>query len=132
MAKIERFEDLVAWQKARELRKMVRRITMEPQFRRELDFRSQIRRAALSVMSNIAEGFERGSRADFARFLVMSKASCGEVRSLLYAALDDELIDQQAFRTLYEQTEEVGRIVGGLRVAVVRQKEAQQLHPYGR
>jgi four helix bundle protein len=130
MAKIGRFEDLVAWQKARELRKMVRLVTMEPQFRRELDFRSQIRRAALSVMSNIAEGFERGSRADFARFLVMSKASCGEVRSLLYAALDDELIDQEAFRLLYAQTEEVGRIVGGLRVAVVRQKEEQQLRPF--
>ena len=129
MAKIERFEDLGAWQKARELRKMVRHVTMEPQFRRELDFRSQICRAALSVLSNIAEGFERGSRADFARFLVMSKASCGEVRSLLYAAVDDELIDQQSFRLLYAQTEEVGRIVGGLRVAVVRQNEEQQLRP---
>ncbi len=94
MAKIERFEDLIAWQKARALRKVVKQATAGPAFRRELDFRSQIRRAALSVMSNIAEGFERGSRADFAHFLVMSKASCGEVRSLLYAALDDELFDQ--------------------------------------
>ena len=98
MAKIERFEDLIAWQKARELRKAIRLATSGAQFRRELDFRSQIRRAGLSVMSNIAEGFERGSRADFARFLVISKASCGEVRSLLYAALDDELIDTVTLR----------------------------------
>ena len=122
MAKIERFEDLIAWQKARELRKMVKQATEGSAFRRELDFRSQIRRAALSVMSNIAEGFERGSRADFAHFLVMSKASCGEVRSLLYVAFDDELIDQSTFDRLYIQTEEVGRIVGGLRVAVAKQK----------
>lgn len=95
MAKIERFEDLVAWQKARELRRAVRQATAGPQFRHEVDFRSQIRRAALSVMSNVAEGFERGSRADFAHFLVMSKASCGEVRSLLYAGIDDGLFDKQ-------------------------------------
>ncbi len=122
MAKIERFEELIAWQKARLLRKAVTQATSVPAFRREIDLRNQIRRAALSVMSNIAEGFERGSRADFAHFLVMSKASCGEVRSLLYAALDDELIDQTRFDQLYIQTEEVGRIVGGLRVAVAKQK----------
>ena len=122
MAKIERFEDLIAWQKARALRKVVKQATAGPAFRRELDFRSQIRRAALLVMSNIAEGFERGSRADFAHFLVMSKASCGEVRSLLYAALEDELFDQGTFDRLYAQTEEVGRIVGGQRVAVAKQK----------
>ena len=122
MARIERFEDLIAWQKARELRNAIRQATAGAQFRRELDLRSQIRRAALSVMSNVAEGFERGSRADFAHFLVMSKASCGEVRSLLYAALDDELLDRSTFDRLYIQTEEVGRIVGGLRVAVAKQK----------
>jgi four helix bundle protein len=74
-------------------------------------------------MSNIAEGFERGSGADFARFLVMAKASCGEVRSLLYEALDDRLIEEATFKSLYAQTEEVGRIVGGLRVAVSKQKD---------
>jgi four helix bundle protein len=125
VAKIERFEDLIAWQKARVLRADLRRATAAPAFRRELDLRSQIRSAALSVMSNSAEGFERGSRADFARFLVMSKASCGEVRSLLYAALDDELIDRAAFDALYDQTTEVGRIVGGLRVAVARGKDTK-------
>ena len=125
MAKIEKFEDLIAWQKARVLRAEIRGATSEPMFRREMVLRGQIRSAALSIMSNIAEGFERGSRADFARFLVMAKASCGEVRSLLYAALDDELLDVAAFERLYQQTEEVGRIVGGLRAAVVRQKETK-------
>lgn len=123
MAKIERFEDLIAWQKARALRKAIRQATLAPQFQRDFDFLSQIRRASRSVMSNIAEGFERGSRADFARFLVMAKASCGEVRSLLYEALDDQLIDDATFRSLRAQTEEVGRIVGGLRVAVAKQKD---------
>jgi four helix bundle protein len=123
MATIERFEDLIAWQKARILRKAVQQATAGPAFRRELEFRSQIRRAAMSVMSNVAEGFERGSRADFARFLVMSKASSGEVRSLLYVAMDDELSDQPTFNRLYEMTEEVGRIVGGLRVAVAKQRD---------
>ncbi len=99
MAKVERFEDLVAWQKARALRKEIKQITLGPQFRRDLDFRSQIRRAALSVMSNIAEGFERGTRAEFAHFLATSKASCGEVRSLLYAAFDDEMFDDLTIQT---------------------------------
>ena len=105
------------------MRKSVKQITLGRQFRAELDFRSQIRRAALSVMSNIAEGFERGTRAEFAHFLATSKASCGEVRSLLYAALDDELIDTPTFRRVYEQTDEVSRIVGGLRASVVRQRD---------
>lgn len=126
MAKVERFEDLVAWQRARQLRRAVKVMTLQPQFRRDLDFRSQIRRAALSVMSNIAEGFERGSRAEFAHFLATSKASCGEVRSLLYAAFDDDLIDQAAFDTIYAQTDEVSRIVGGLRAAVVKQRDADR------
>ena len=105
------------------MRKSVKEITLGRQFRAEPDFRSQIRRAALSVMSNIAEGFERGTRAEFAHFLATSKASCGEVRSLLYAALDDELIDTPTFRLVYEQTEEVSRIVGGLRASVIRQRD---------
>ena len=128
MAKIERFEDLIAWQKARDMRGAVKRATMPAAFRTDLDLRSQIRRAALSVMSNIAEGFERGSRADFARFLAMSKASCGEVRSLLYAARDDDLLDRPTSERLYAQTDEVSRVVGGLRAVVVQQRDADRRH----
>ena len=77
-------------------------------------------------MSNIAEGFERGGRPEFAQFLKMSKASCGELRSLFYVALDAEYIDQATFEQLREQVNEVGRIVGGLRAAVERQREEQR------
>lgn len=126
MARVERFEDLVAWQKARELRRAIRATTRSTAFAREFDTRDQIQRASTSVMSNIAEGFERGSRAEFARFLATSKASCGEVRSLLYAALDDELIDQATFARLYAQTDEVSRIVGGLRAVVTKQRDADR------
>lgn len=126
MAKVERFEDLVAWQKARELRRSIRAATRSAAFAHEYDTRNQIQRASTSVMSNIAEGFERGSRAEFARFLATSKASCGEVRSLLYAALDDELFDQATFSRLYTQTDEVSRIVGGLRAVVTKQRDADR------
>ncbi len=126
MAKIERFEDLVAWQKARELRWAVRDMTRAPRFKQEYEVSDQVRRAALSVMSNIAEGYERASRAEFARFLATAKASCGEVRSLLYAALDDELIDRAVFDRIYAQTDEVSRIVGGLRAVVVKQRDADR------
>lgn len=126
MAKIERFEDLVAWQKARELRRVVRDMTRAPRFKQEYEVSDQIRRAALSVMSNIAEGYERASRAEFARFLATAKASCGEVRSLLYAALDDELIDRAVFDRIHAQTDEVSRIVGGLRAVVVKQRDADR------
>ena len=126
MAKVERFEDLVAWQKARELRRSIRAATRSAAFANEYDTRNQIQRASTSVMSNIAEGFERGSRAEFARFLATSKASCGEVRSLLYAALDDELVDHVTFSRLYTQTDEVSRIVGGLRAVVTKQRDADR------
>jgi four helix bundle protein len=126
MAKIERFEDLIAWQKARDMRRAIKSATASFRFRTDLDLRSQIRRAALSVMSNIAEGFERGSRAEFAHFLATSKASCGEVRSLLYAAYDDDLLDQPTFDRLYAQTDEVSRVVGGLRATVVKQRDADR------
>lgn len=72
-------------------------------------------------MSNIAEGFDRGGRKEFHQFLVVSKASCAEVRSQLYVALDAEYLTPQQFQTLYAKTEEVGRIINGLRLAVQRQ-----------
>lgn len=127
--KVERFEDLVAWQKARILRKSVYRMTKSTPAAQDRDYCRQIQRAAVSVMSNIAEGFERGGRAEFHQFLSTSKASCGEVRSLLYVALDEDYISEQAFKTIYEQTEEAGRIVGGLRAAVARQRDARKASP---
>ena len=125
MSTTERFEDLVAWQKARELRMAVYTFTKLPHVRRDRGFVDQIQRASVSVMSNIAEGFERGRRAEFHQYLSTAKASCGEVRSLLYVALDEHYLDAPAFSSLSKLAEEVGRIVGGLRAAVARQRDAQ-------
>jgi four helix bundle protein len=122
--RIERFEDLVAWQRARTLNREIYRLTMSQAFANDRELTRQIRRASLSVMTNIAEGFERGGRAEFAHFLSIAKASAGEVRSLLYAAMDVGVIDQSTFTTSVRQVEEVSRIVGGLRAAVARQREA--------
>ena len=120
--KIERFEDLIAWQKARELTKNIYKITRQGEFKNDFGLRDQIRRASVSVMSNIAEGFERGGRSEFHQFLVIAKGSCAELRSHLYVALDADYIDTQTFQRLYTVAEEAKRVIGGLRSAVYKQK----------
>jgi len=108
------FEDLIAWQKARELRKSVYRASRTKQFSRDFKLRDQIQGAALSVMSNIAEGYERNRISEFLYFLRVAKASCGEVRSQLYAAFDEGYIDGTAMHQLLDQAAEVCRILRGL------------------
>ena len=119
--KIERFEDLIAWQKARELTKQIYDVTRTNPFSKDFGLKDQIRRASVSVMSNIAEGFDRGGRAEFHRFLVIAKGSCAEVRSQLYIASDIGYIDQKCFDELYSLVSEISRIIGGLRAAVQKQ-----------
>jgi four helix bundle protein len=126
MSKIERFEDLVAWQKARELTREIYRISRQGAFAKDFGLSGQIQRAAVSVMPNIAEGFERGGRGEFAQFLSTAKASCAEVRSQLYIAFDIGYVDQPTLDQLLTRAEEVGRIVGGLRAAVERQRDEQR------
>ncbi len=121
--KVERFEDLIAWQKARQLTSEIYRITMHGEFARDFGLRDQLRRAAVSVMSNIAEGFERGSRGEFHQFLVVAKASCAEVRSQLYVAQDVGYINQETFDIVIGSTGELSRIIGGLRAAVQKQRD---------
>lgn len=123
MAKIERFEDLIAWQKARELTRAIYDATRQGTFAKDYGLSGQIQRASVSIMSNIAEGFERGGRGEFHQFLSTAKASCAEVRSQLYVALDVGYLDKALFDLLMEQAEEVARIVGRLRASVQRQKE---------
>ena len=123
--KIERFEDLIAWQKARELTRSIYKITNKGKFARDFGLRDQIRRASVSVMSNIAEGFERGGRAEFHQFLVIAKGSCAEVRSQLYVALDTNYIDKRTFDKISLLAIETSRIIGGLRAAVYKQKKTQ-------
>ena len=120
--KVKRFEDLIAWQKARKLAGRIYQTTSEGSFARDFYLKDQIRRAAVSIMSNIAEGFERNSAADFHRFLVMAKASCAELRNQLYLALDVAHIQAAQFGLLMEQATEVSRIIGGLRASVERRK----------
>ena len=123
--KIERFEDLIAWQKARELTRSIYKITNKGKFARDFGLRDQIRRASVSVMSNIAEGFERGGRAEFHQFLVIAKGSCAEVLSQLYVALDTNYIDKRTFDKISLLAIETSRIIGGLRAAVYKQKKTQ-------
>ena len=122
-APVKRFEDLIAWQKARTLTAAIYGVTRDVKFARDFGLVDQIRRAAVSAMSNIAEGFERSSATEFHRFLFMAKGSRAEVRSQLYVALDASYIDASAFDGLMEQAEEVGRVLGGLRASVERRKD---------
>ncbi len=124
--RIERFEDLIAWQKARLLTGEIYKVSVGGDFGRDFGLKNQIQRAAVSVMSNLAEGFERARPSEFHQFLSISKASCAELRSQLYVAFDVGYIEEKQFRRLLSQAEEVGRIIGGLRVAVERKRDAQK------
>jgi four helix bundle protein len=101
MAKVDRFEDLVIWQKARELSKDIYSYTNRVEFKYDARFVQQIRAAAGSVMDNIAEGFERAGNKEFINFLYIAKGSCGEVRSQIARALDAEYINEEEYRSLY-------------------------------
>jgi four helix bundle protein len=120
---IRRFEDLVAWQKARVLAASVYRLCATGMIARDYEMKDQMRRAVLSVMSNVAEGFERGNPSENLMFLRYAKASCGELRSQLYVALDAEYLTEEQFTQLMNQAEEVGRLVGGLKAAVERYRD---------
>jgi len=122
MSQVRRFEELVAWQKARVLTRQVYEMIQQGAFAKDYGLRDQIRRAAVSIMSNIAEGHERSSHADFARFLAIAKASCAEVRSQLYIALDIGYISQSKFDDMFRLADEVGRIIGGLKISVEKRK----------
>ena len=123
---VDKFEDLIAWQKARTLTGRVYEITNDGAFARDFGLRDQIRRAAVSVMSNLAEGFARGGRAEFRQFLVVAKGSCSELRSQLYVANDVGYITDAKFESLMAETDELQRIIGGLRSAVQKQRDASK------
>lgn len=126
MSNIQYFEDLIAWQKARILTKEIYAITRADEFARDYGLVNQIRRASVSIMSNIAEGFERGGRNEFHQFLVIAKASCAEVRSQLFIAYDVGYLSELDFNRLMNLAREVSRIIGGLRASVDRQRKNQK------
>ena len=124
MTGIHRFEDIIAWQKARLLTKSIYETTQSGFFSKDYDLKTQIRRAAVSIMSNIAEGYERGGAKEFRQFLSIAKASCAELRSQLYVAADIGYLQDHQFQNLLSQSEEVGRIIGGLRASVQSTKSS--------
>src|ERR1041385_242260 len=104
--RIERFEDLIAWQKARVLAKAIYEITKQGAFAKDYGLANQIQRASVSILSYIAEGFERGKPSEFHQFLSVAKGSCAEVRSQLYVALDAHYLDEHDFLRLMAQANE--------------------------
>lgn len=119
---VEKFEDLIAWQKARELTRKIYAVTRQGDFAKDFGLSDQIQRASVSIMSNITEGFERNSPNDFHRFLVVAKASCAEMRSQLYVARDIGYLTDTDFKELMNAATEVSRILGGLRTSVDRRR----------
>lgn len=112
-----RFEELLVWQRAKELSVEVYRATGGGAFARDFGLRDQIQRAAVSVMSNIAEGFERRSRRDFARFLTIAQGSTGEVRSQLYLARELDYLDENSVQSLLRRCSEIRAMLIALRKA---------------
>ena len=108
---ITQFEDSVAWQKARVLTKEVYELFGQC---KDYGFRDQITRAVVSIMNNIAEGFERQTNKEFKQFLFIAKGSSGEVRSMLYAGLDCKYISEDQFKKMYLLSQETSRVISGL------------------
>jgi four helix bundle protein len=113
MPKIEKFEDIQVWQKARELNKLIYDVTKNSHFLKDFSLRDQLRRASVSIMANIAEGFGRKSKKEFANFLNMAHGSAAEVQCHLYVALDQNYISQEEFRGAYDMVEVVSKMIQG-------------------
>ncbi|HXL81628.1 MAG TPA: four helix bundle protein [Pyrinomonadaceae bacterium] len=114
MATFKKFEEITVWRKSRELTKLVYEATKREKFARDFALRDQIRRASVSIMSNIAEGFERSGTAEFNQFLATAKGSAGEVRAQLYVALDQGYLEHDFFDKLTFLATEVSRMTSGL------------------
>ena len=121
MAKIKTVGDLVAWQKAEALAELVYSACRSGELARDFGLRDQMQRAAVSVMSNIAEGFERKTTADFSQFLYIAKGSLGELKSQLFLAARLKFIPPSVFASTHTLAEETGRIIAGL-IAHLAQK----------
>ena len=114
MSKIEKFEDIESWKIAREVTRLIYDASATGNFNRDFALKDQIRRAAISIMSNIAEGFERGGDKEFTQFLAVAKGSCGEVRAQLYVAFDQKYVSREQFGLLNNKLAEIGRLISGL------------------
>jgi four helix bundle protein len=115
MALIKRFEDILAWQEARKLVRDIYGMTRDGVFSKDFGLCDQIQRAAVSVLANIAEGFDYDSHVEFARFLSIARRSAVEVQSLLYIAQDVGYITEEIFKSEYSQAENTKALIGGLK-----------------
>ncbi len=122
MAKIQRFEDLQSWQKARQLTNSVYDLTDQPRFAKDFRLRDQIQGAAGSVMHNIAEGFDAGSNPEFIRFLKMARRSASETQSELYLALDRSYVSLDQLDVAYNAATEAKRLINGMIAYLRRHK----------
>jgi len=113
VAKIEKFEDIKAWKKARILVKEVYKISCVKKYRNDYSLIDQTKRSSISIMANIAEGFARRTQKEFINFLGIAHASAAEVQSHLYIALDQNYISNKEFNLLYRMTEEVSKMIQG-------------------
>ncbi len=125
MAKIERFEDLQSWQKARQLTNLIYDLTGHSEFAKDFRLRDQIRDAAGSVMHNIAEGFDAGTNPEFIRFMKMARSSASEVQSQLYLAQDRKYIVPTELENAYGLATEAKRLINGM-IAYLRKHSQTQ------
>ena len=109
--KIERFEDIIAWQKAKILTEEIYILFADS---KDYGFKDQIQRASVSIMNNIAEGFERKSNKEFKQFLFIAKGSCGEVRSMLILAKELHKLKEKESEKLIERSEEISKMLSGI------------------
>jgi four helix bundle protein len=114
MATFKKFEEISAWQKSRELTREIYTVTSQGTFSKDFGLKDQIRRASVSIMSNVAEGFERSGTGEFSQFLATAKGSAGEVRSQLYVAFDQGYIGKEAFEDLASSATQISRMISGL------------------
>ena len=113
MNKIKKFEDIESWKAARRLTSEIYQVTSVSDFARDFGLRNQIRKASVSILSNIAEGYERGNDKEFAYFLAIAKGSSGEVRAQLYVALDQGYLTLDTFTKLSTAVTEIGELLAG-------------------
>src|SRR5438128_1109264 len=114
MATIEKFEDIEAWQNAREITRLIYRVSSDGKFAKDFALVNQIRRSAVSILSNIAEGFERNGDKEFIQFLTIAKGSCGEVRAQLYVAFDQKYLEETEFLEIRSKLVDTSRMMSGL------------------
>jgi len=122
--RIEKFEDIEAWKEARNLNKMVYQASTTNPFKRDLALAAQIQKAAISVMANIAEGFDRQSNREFVQYLYIASSSASEIQSHLYAALDLGYVKGEEFDTLYEQAQTVKKLINGF-IAYLKRRSSR-------